>query len=112
MGTTKKERVAKATPGLEPTHPGAILREDVLPALGLSVAEAAKELGITRQALFRVLKEQASISPEMALRIGKFCGNGPDLWIRMQAARDVWKAKRRMAAELAKIRTRRAKVAA
>ena len=52
-----------------PPHPGATLREDVLPALGLTVTEAAKQLGVTRAALSRVLNERAAISPEMALRL-------------------------------------------
>lgn len=77
-----------------PTHPGAILREDVLPALGIGVTKAARHLGVSRQALHRVLTEQASISPEMAVRIGKLCGNGPGLWIRMQARYDTWHAER------------------
>ena len=62
-----------------PTHPGAILREDVLPALNLSVSEAARQLRVTRQTLHRVLAETSGVSPEMAVRLGKFCGNGPGL---------------------------------
>jgi addiction module HigA family antidote len=75
-----------------PTHPGEILREDVLPDLGLSVSEAARHLGVSRQALHRVLSGTAAVSPEMALRIGKMVGNGPGLWLRMQAAYDLWHA--------------------
>jgi antitoxin HigA-1 len=73
-------------PKRPPTHPGAVLRKDVLPALGISVMTMAKHLRVTRQQLHRVLREQAGISPEMAIRIGKLCGNGPDLWISMQQA--------------------------
>jgi len=69
-----------------PTHPGEILRGDVLPALDLSVAEAARQLRVTRQTLHRVLSGRSGISPEMAVRLGKFCGNGPGLWLRMQQA--------------------------
>jgi addiction module HigA family antidote len=58
-----------------PTHPGALLREDVLPAIGEAVAGAAKKLGVTRRHLHRILAEKAPISPEMAIRLGKFCGN-------------------------------------
>lgn len=79
-------------PNRPPVHPGEILREDVLPALGMPVSTAAKHLGVTRQALHRVLAGTAAVSPEMALRIGKFCGNGPDVWLRMQAAHDLWHA--------------------
>ncbi|MEY3799028.1 MAG: hypothetical protein RLZZ406_329 [Pseudomonadota bacterium] len=60
-----------------PTHPGAILREDVFPTLGISVTEFAKRLGISRQTLHSVLAEKSSITPELALRIGAFLGNGP-----------------------------------
>ena len=67
-----------------PTHPGAILREDVLPALAMSVTGVAKALGVLRQQVRRIMSETAPIT-QMALRLGKFCGNGPDLWLRMQA---------------------------
>ncbi len=95
-------------PDRPPVHPGEILKEDVLPALNLSVAAAAKRLGVTRQTLHRVLAGTAAISPEMALRIGKFCGNGPDLWLRMQGAYDLWHAQKALRSELAKIETQRA----
>lgn len=75
-----------------PTHPGAILREDVFPALDVNVSEAARELGISRQTLHRILNEQTSITPEMAVRLGKYCGNGPGLWLRLQIAYDLWQA--------------------
>ena len=86
-----------------PTHPGEILREDVLPALGLSVSEAARRLGISRQQLHRVLACTHPITTEMALRIGKFAGNGPGLWLRMQQSHDLWYAEQRMKDELSKI---------
>ena len=86
-----------------PTHPGEILREDVLPSLDLSVSEAARQLRITRQTLHRVLSGKAGISPEMAVRLGKFCGNGPGLWLRMQQSYDLWHAERRLGDELEKI---------
>ena len=73
-----------------PTHPGALLRDTVLPELGLSVSQAARELGISRQMLHLILAEKAPVSPEMAVRLGKFCGNGPGLWLNMQTAHDLW----------------------
>jgi addiction module HigA family antidote len=91
-----------------PSHPGEILREDVLPALGLSISEAAHELGISRQMLHRVLSGRAAVSPEMALRIGKFCGNGPDVWLRLQQAHDLWHAERVLGQELKRIQTHKA----
>jgi addiction module HigA family antidote len=87
-------------PQRPPTHPGAILREDVLPALRVSVAQAARDLGISRQVLHQILAERVSISPEMALKLGRFCGDGPDIWLRMQAAYDLWRARRRLGARL------------
>lgn len=92
-----------------PTHPGAVLREDVLPALGMNVTAVAEALGVTRQTLHRILGETTAVTPEMALRLGKFCGNGPGLWMRMQEAYDLWHAERRIANELVAIKT--AKVA-
>jgi len=71
---------------MKPTHPGAILREDVLPALNLTVAEAAWQLGVSRQMLHSILSERSAVSPEMAVRLGQFCGNGAGFWLRMQAA--------------------------
>ena len=91
-----------------PTHPGEILREDVLPALDLSVSEAARELGVSRQMLHKVVAGRASVSPEMALRIGKFCGNGPEVWLRLQQAHDLWHAERAIGPELKRIQTRKA----
>lgn len=88
-----------------PTHPGAILREDVLPALGMSVTGVAKALGVSRQQVHRIMAETAPITPEMALRLGKFCGNGPDLWLRMQATYDLWHARRDFAREIDRIET-------
>ena len=61
-----------------PTHPGAILREDVLPTLAITVSEAAEGLGISRQTLHRILAEKLAISPSMALRLGKFCGRSEE----------------------------------
>jgi addiction module HigA family antidote len=88
-----------------PTHPGDILREDVLPALGITVTDMAKRLRVTRQQLHRVLAKQAGISPEMAVRLGKLCGNGPDLWIGMQQAYDLWHANRKLKHEIKNIPT-------
>lgn len=80
-----------------PPHPGETLREDVLPALGLTVTEAAAQLGVTRAALSRVLNARAAVSPEMALRLEKWLGveNGgrADLWMAEQASYDLWQAR-------------------
>jgi len=80
-----------------PPHPGETLREDVLPALGLNVTQAASQLNVTRAALSRILNGHAAISTEMALRLEGWLGieNGgrADLWLAQQAAYDLWKAR-------------------
>lgn len=80
-----------------PPHPGETLREDVLPALGLTVTEAAAQLGVTRAALSRVLNGRAAISPTMALRIEAWLGveNGgsADAWLSQQTAYELWQAR-------------------
>jgi addiction module HigA family antidote len=71
-----------------PSHPGAGLKDDI-EALGLSVAEAAKGLGVTRQQLYRVIKGECAITPEMALRLEKAIGSTADTWLRMQMNYDL-----------------------
>ena len=87
-----------------PPHPGETLREDILPALGLSVTDAAEQLGVARPSLSRVLNGRAAISPEMALRIEKWLGveNGgrADLWLAEQATYDLWQARQSFTAKV------------
>jgi addiction module HigA family antidote len=82
-----------------PPHPGLTLRDDVLPALGLTVTEAAQQLDVARVTLSRVLNGRAAISPEMALRLegwlGKERGGEARLWLAEQSAYDVWQAEQR-----------------
>lgn len=84
-----------------PPHPGEILREDVLPAMGMTITEAAKEIGVSRVALSRVLNGHAAISPEMALRLEAWLGleNGgsADVWLNQQVAHDLWLARQKVA---------------
>lgn len=87
-------------PSRPPTHPGSLLRDDVLPALGLSTDEAARQLRVPRQALDAILAGEAAITPEIAVRLGRFCGNGPGLWLRMQQAYDLWYAEQRLEGEI------------
>ena len=84
-------------PAWRPSHPGELLREDILPALRLTVTAAAEKLGVSRQTLHAILSERSSVTPEMAVRLGKLCGDGPDIWLRMQMAHDLWQAKRNLA---------------
>ncbi|WP_200808648.1 HigA family addiction module antitoxin [Tistlia consotensis] len=86
-------------------HPGELLREDVLPALGRSVSEIARLLRISRQTLHAILREEAPVTPAMALKLGKLCGNGPRLWINLQTAYDLERQARILASELEQIPT-------
>ena len=74
----------------KPTPPGAILREDVLPELGITQGEFADRLGVSRRTVSEILHERRPITPDMAIRLGKLLGNGAGLWLRMQQAVDVW----------------------
>jgi addiction module HigA family antidote len=78
-----------------PTHPGLIIRADVLPELQLSVNEAAAQLGVSRVTLSRVINGRSAITAEMALRVGKWVGNGPEIWLRMQGQYDLFQAKKK-----------------
>lgn len=88
-----------------PTHPGAILREDVLPSLeGMSVSAFARNLGVSRQTLHAVLAERSGVSAEMALRLGTLLGNGAQLWLDMQSKYDLWQAEAKLHNELIQMR--------
>jgi addiction module HigA family antidote len=80
----------------QPGHPGAILREDVLPALRLTAGATAEALGVSHRMLHRILSERAAMTPEIAVWVGKLCGNGPGIWLAMQQAHDLWQADRWM----------------
>jgi antitoxin HigA-1 len=99
-----KATTAKRLTSRAPTHPGAILREDVLTALRLSVSETARRLHVSRQTLHDLLAERKGFTPEMALRVGKLAGNGPVLWLNMQQAYDLWHAERALVDELREIK--------
>ncbi len=78
----------------KPSHPGELLREIVLPGLEQSKTEIAHLLGVSRETLYRILDEKQPVTPTMAARLGKLFGNGPGLWLRMQADYDTWCAER------------------
>ncbi|MFO1199357.1 MAG: HigA family addiction module antitoxin [Burkholderiaceae bacterium] len=92
----------------DPPHPGLTLRDDVLPALGLTVTEAAAQLGVARVSLSRVLNGRAAISPEMALRLeswlGRERGGDARAWLGQQMAYDLWQAERALKASRTRIR--------
>ena len=103
--TNRKGPMPMTSKAREPTHPGTILRLDVLPALNRSVTEMATDLGVTRQMLHRIMSKKASVTAEMALRLGKYCGNGPDLWLDLQRQYDLWHAQRKLRSQVTRIRT-------
>jgi addiction module HigA family antidote len=87
---------AKRHRDVVPLHPGELLREDVIPALGKPKSEIARLLGVSRQALYDILNEKAPVSAEMAVKLGKLCGNGASAWVNLQRAYDLWHAERRV----------------
>lgn len=84
---------AKQNPNRCPPHPGEVI-EDMLEDLDFSKSAIARMLGISRQQLHAILAARKPVSPEMAARLGKLFGNGPSLWLRLQAAYDAWHAER------------------
>ena len=91
----------------QPLHPGEVLREDVLPSVGLSVSEMAQRLGVSRQRVHRVLACTHPITVEMSLRIGKLIGNGPRIWLGLQQNYDLWQTEQVLSSELEKIKPAR-----
>ncbi len=85
---------AKRNPNRCPTHPGALLREDIIPAVKRSVSDIANLLGISRQQLHAIMAEKKPVTPKMAVRLGTLFMDGPEIWVRMQAAYDTWHARR------------------
>jgi addiction module HigA family antidote len=83
-----------------PTHPGAILREDVLPNLAISKAEFARSINVSRQMLYDILKETRPITTGMALRLAKALGGSPNVWAGMQQKYDLFHNALDMADEL------------
>jgi len=107
--TTEPEDYAVTErPARCPTHPGELLRAILADGLKLPVAAAARQLGVSRMTLHRLLRGEQAVTPEMALRLGKLCGNGPELWLRMQMAHDLWRLERTLRTDLARIPTHRA----
>src|SRR5438067_11483845 len=102
-----KARRTKKLPkrGLPPMHPGELLREEILPAVDRSKTEIARLLGVSRQTLYDVLKEKQPVTPGMALRLGKLCGNGPDLWLNLQKRYDLHQAQQELGERIKKIPT-------
>jgi|RhiMetdeSRZDD1v2_1073273.scaffolds.fasta_scaffold190257_2 antitoxin HigA-1 len=83
----------------KPPHPGRIVRQECIEPLGLTVTDAARHLGVTRQALNNLVNEKSGISPEMSIRLSKAFGSSPEVWLGLQADYDLvmaWRDARRI----------------
>lgn len=93
----------KNAPAFRPPHPGEYLREDILPALNMSVTDLAKHLGVSRNSASRIVHEKASISLDMAVRLGQAFQNGARFWLALQMQHDLWETERRSEIHVAPI---------
>ena len=84
-------------PNRRPTHPGAILREDVLPAIKLTQGRLSELLGVSRLTVSQLLHEHRGLSPDIAMRLEILLGNSAESWLRMQEAVDLWEVRRQPA---------------
>lgn len=96
-------RAHKASIPGESEHPGTLLRDHVLPGLQLSVSQAARDLGVARQTLHRILAGNAAISTEMAARLERFCGVSSEFWLDCQHRYELQRAKTELASVLTRI---------
>ena len=92
MKTTIRGETMDRKNRLPPVHPGEILREDILPEVGLSVTAAAKALGVSRQMVHDILAERKPLSAIMCLKVSRLLGSTPEFWMRLQAEYDLKKA--------------------
>jgi addiction module HigA family antidote len=88
-----------------PTHPGEMLRDDFLPDFDLTASSLARAIGVSRQSVNELLRGRRSVSPQMALRLGKIFGNSPEFWLNAQRAVDLWDAAQAIKDEVAGIKT-------
>ena len=82
------------SPSLPRTHPGEILREDIMPDMGLSAAQVAQDVGVPLSVFEEILAERYPVTAEIAVRLGAYFGNGAGVWLRLQTAHDLWRAER------------------
>lgn len=82
----------------KPTHPGALLREDVLPAMTVTQGELAARIGVSRRSVNMVLNEKRPMTPDFAIRLGRLLNHDPQVWLRMQTALDLWELEQHNAA--------------
>jgi len=88
---------------IPPTHPGEMLREDFMPDYGLTASTLAAALGVSRQTIHELLKEDRALTPLMALRLSRLFGNSPAFWLNAQQARDLWESEQGYREELVRI---------
>ena len=91
----KKITKSLRNPNRRPTHPGAILREDILPELGITQAVFANHLGVSRLTVSEILHGKRGVSAEMAVRLAKVIGGSPESWLHMQEAVDLWEVEQK-----------------
>ncbi len=89
----------------KPTHPGAIIREDIMPELGLNQTELAQQLGVSRLTVSEIIHEKRAVSTDMALRLARLLGTTPESWLNMQQAVDLWELGHAKSAEYRKIKS-------
>jgi addiction module HigA family antidote len=77
--------------GMRPTHPGEILKEDILPELGITQLEFANRLGVSRRTISEILRQRRPVTPDMAMRLSKAFNPSAEFWLSMQATYDLWK---------------------
>ena len=88
---------------IAPTHPGEMLREDFMPDYDLTAGALASALGVSRQSIHELLREERAVTPLMALRLSRLFGNSAGFWLDAQQARDLWESERRNHSELMRI---------
>jgi len=92
-----------ATRTRKPTHPGAILREDILPELGMTQVELARRLGVSRLTVSDLIHEKRALSADMAMRLARLLNTTPESWLAMQQALDLWELENERGPEYQKI---------
>jgi len=90
--------------GRRPTHPGALLRDDILPETGLTQTDLADQLGVSRRTINEIVQEHRPVTIDMACRLARAFGNSPQFWLNMQQAVDIWDANQARGGEYERIR--------
>ena len=89
----------------KPTHPGELIREDLLPETGLSQTQLANLMGVSRRTISEIVHERRRVTPDIAFRLAKVFNSTPEMWLNMQQAVDLWEARTNHGNEYEKIRS-------